>query len=623
MKEKNNDKNENQDDVSSKESKQKNNSKKDDNSSSKNKEKTTKKALEDNSNDDLVHQSNNENEQLDNKEKQENSNQEEVNNDANADNSNLTKEEKEALELEKLQSQLKEINVHELIKKEEEKSKQEATDVISKTQNQEKIETLDNENNKEDKKTKSESDELKTPEEKGEIEIQVLSSKELEIQQNINVIKQELKANKTFKERFKDLFKSKSLKQKEEELITKKAIKAQQRSKSKKEVKFILTQFKSTIGWFSVFYSRSDMKWRILIAFLVGLLMSFVSIVMIQNTGVIISGMSGIFQGIARITKTAVLKGNLLNGDSAEVLYTSMFYGFYLVVSIPLIIFSYFKIGKNFTILSSIPVVVSTVVPLLINLIPGTKELFVFGDTRPEVIKISGSSLDAVNGELYEFGVQMLTFQSHTINGTYITDGSKFGFMFMYTAGAGLLNGLAYSMALAVGGSTGGLDFVSFYYSYKKNKSIGKMLLFFNMGSVLLTSVVGAYIPAIIADGNAGYERFFSQNLVSGIIYSILVALVINLLFPKDKAVKITIYSEKAHKIRDYLYSKNFNHSLTINTTTGGYSMTEKKNIEIICMFIEIPKILREIRYCDIDTLVTITPLKGIEGKLRIENSIN
>lgn len=353
--------------------------------------------------------------------------------------------------------------------------------------------------------------------------------------------------------------------------------------------------------------------------------MSFVSIVMIQNTGVIVSGMSGIFQGIARITKTAVLKGNLLNPENAEVLYTSMFYGFYLIVSIPLIIFSYFKIGKNFTILSSIPVVVSTVVPLLINLIPGTKDLFIFGDTRPEVLKIvnPNSDLVAEQGNLYKFGVQMLTFQNKTINGVYITDGSKFGFMFMYTVSAGLLNGLAYSMALAVGGSTGGLDFISFYYSYKKNKSIGKMLLFFNMGSVLLTSIIGSYIPAIIADGDASYERFFSQNLVSGIIYSILVASVINLLFPKDKAVKITIYSDKANKIRDYLYSKNFNHSLTINTTTGGYSMTEKKNIEIICMFIEIPRILREIRYCDIDTLVTITPLKGIEGKLRIENSIN
>lgn len=622
MKENNNNKNENQDDVKSKDSKQKSSNKVEDNTSTKLKEKTAKKTLDNNTSDNLIHESKSQNNDIVDNKKEDNqeskSSTEQV-----QDTSSLTKEEKEAIELEKLQSQLKEIDVHELInkKEEEEKAKQETPLAESSSfSNQETSKS----GSDTDGGNKIETEEVKTEEQKGEIEIQVLSSKELEIQKNIDVIKQELKANKTLKERFKDLFKSKSLKQKEEELITKKAIKAQQKSKSKKEVKFILTKFNSTIGWFSVFYSRSDMKWRILIAFIVGLVMSFVSIVMIQNTGVIISGMSGIFQGIARITKTAVLKGSLLNEESAEVLYTSMFYGFYLVVSIPLIIFSYFKIGKNFTILSSIPVVVSTVVPLLINLIPGTKELFVFGNTRPEVLKIMGSELSIEKGELNKFGVQILTFVSAVnSNGVFITDGSKFGFMFMYTAAAGLLNGLAYSMALAVGGSTGGLDFVSFYYSYKKNKSIGKMLLFFNMGSVLLTSIIGAYIPAIIADGNASYERFFSQNLVSGIIYSILVALVINLLFPKDKAVKITIYSEKAHKIRDYLYSKNFNHSLTINTTTGGYSMTEKKNIEIICMFIEIPRILREIRYCDIDTLVTITPLKGIEGKLRIENSIN
>lgn len=622
MKENNNNKNENQDDVKSKDSKQKSSNKVEDNTSTKLKEKTAKKTLDNNTGDNLIHESKSQNNDIVDNKKEDNQ-ESKTSTEQVQDTSSLTKEEKEAIELEKLQSQLKEIDVHELInkKEEEEKAKQETPLAESSSYSNQETSKSGSDT---DGGNKIEIEEVKTEEQKGEIEIQVLSSKELEIQQNIDVIKQELKANKTLKERFKDLFKSKSLKQKEEELITKKAIKAQQKSKSKKEVKFILTKFNSTIGWFSVFYSRSDMKWRILIAFIVGLVMSFVSIVMIQNTGVIVSGMSGIFQGIARITKTAVLKGSLLNEESAEVLYTSMFYGFYLVVSIPLIIFSYFKIGKNFTILSSIPVVVSTVVPLLINLIPGTKELFVFGNTRPEVLKIMASGLSIEKGELNKFGVQILTFVSDVnSNGFFITDGSKFGFMFMYTAAAGLLNGLAYSMALAVGGSTGGLDFVSFYYSYKKNKSIGKMLLFFNMGSVLLTSVIGAYIPAIIADGNGSYERFFSQNLVSGIIYSILVALVINLLFPKDKAVKITIYSEKAHKIRDYLYSKNFNHSLTINTTTGGYSMTEKKNIEIICMFIEIPRILREIRYCDIDTLVTITPLKGIEGKLRIENSIN
>ena len=619
MKENNNNKNENQDDVKSKDSKQKSSNKVEDNTSAKLEERTVKKTLDNNTSDNLIHESKSQNNDIVHNKKEDN----QESKTQVQDTSSLTKEEKEAIELEKLQSQLKEIDVHELInkKEEEEKVKQETSLTESSSSSNQETSKSGSDT---DGGNKIETEEVKTEEQKGEIEIQVLSSKELEIQQNIDVIKQELKANKTLKERFKDLFKSKSLKQKEEELITKKAIKAQQKSKSKKEVKFILTKFNSTIGWFSVFYSRSDMKWRILIAFIVGLVMSFVSIVMIQNTGVIVSGMSGIFQGIARITKTAVLKGSLLNEQSAEVLYTSMFYGFYLVISIPLIIFSYFKIGKNFTILSSIPVVVSTVVPLLINLIPGTKELFVFGNTRPEVLKIMESGLSIEKGELNKFGVQILTFVSDVnSNGLFITDGSKFGFMFMYTAAAGLLNGLAYSMALAVGGSTGGLDFVSFYYSYKKNKSIGKMLLFFNMGSVLLTSIIGAYIPAIIADGNASYERFFSQNLVSGIIYSILVALVINLLFPKDKAVKITIYSEKAHKIRDYLYSKNFNHSLTINTTTGGYSMTEKKNIEIICMFIEIPRILREIRYCDIDTLVTITPLKGIEGKLRIENSIN
>lgn len=471
---------------------------------------------------------------------------------------------------------------------------------------------------------------IKEIDDDGEISLQVVSSTDEEVKKKIAQIKSELNADLSFKEKFKNLFKSKKQKQLENELIEKKAIKLQK--KSKREIKYVSTNFKSTIGLFSIFYSRNDMKWRIFVACMVGLIISFVSIVFVQNTGVVVTGLSGIFQGIARITKVVLNKHTNITNENIQSIYNAMFYGMYLLMNIPLMIFSYKKVGKNFTIISSIPVIISNVVPLLVNLIPGVSGVFIFGETTSNYIKIATDSsgkvinyLEQINSDLHNNGVTILTFMYKVDNGFLINDGPKFLSMLLYTLCAGIINGLAYSMVMAVGGSSGGLDFISFYFAYKKNKSLAPVLLGFNIGSVVLTTMLGSYISAIVVDPQkySGYQYFFSQNLLTGFIYALTLSIVISNLFPKDKVVKITIYGSKVLKIRNHLYSKNFNHSLTINNTTGGYSLTEQKNIEIICMFIEIPKILQEIKSCDQPSLITITRIKGIEGKLTIENAIN
>ena len=110
---------------------------------------------------------------------------------------------------------------------------------------------------------------------------------------------------------------------------------------------------------------------------------------------------------------------------------------------------------------------------------------------------------------------------------------------------------------------------------------------------------------------------------MSGVIYTIVVSTVLHNLFPKDKIVKIQIYCEDVIAIRNYLYLNNFNHSLTINTTTGGYSLQEKKNIEIICLFIEVPKILAKIKEAKSEMMITISPISGIDGKLSVEEALN
>ncbi|MDE5774881.1 MAG: YitT family protein, partial [Malacoplasma sp.] len=377
---------------------------------------------------------------------------------------------------------------------------------------------------------------------------------------------------------------------------------------------FVMNHYKSTIGLFSKIYGRNDFKWRVGIIIIVGLLMSFTSLLFIQNTGVYISGTSGIFQGIARVVKMSLKKEGSLPDDTINLIYQIMFYVIYLTTNIPLIIFSFKKMGKKFTILSTIVVVLSNVVPLAINQIPGINNFFVFGDTRIPDTKIGEAFV--IPNAAYRDDLYLLNFEG--------LERELAISMFLYALFAGLINGLAYSMATAVGGSTGGLDFISFFFAYKKKKPIGPILLTFNVSSVLLSVTLGSFVSGGIADdSNWTFQNYVSQNLMSGVIYTIVVITVLNVLFPKDKVVKIQIYCEDVMAIRNYLYSVNFNHSLTINTTTGGYSLQEKKNIEIICLYIEVPKIIRRLKEVKKDMMITISPIKGIDGKLSVEDALN
>lgn len=252
-------------------------------------------------------------------------------------------------------------------------------------------------------------------------------------------------------------------------------------------------------------------------------------------------------------------------------------------------------------------ILTSNLFPFLLSLIPGIQNIFLFGEVSP----LSSDLANISN----KYGVYLLTFNN--------LDSQKFISLFIYTLIASIIVGVCYSLTLTFNASTGGTDIISLHYSLKKNKSIGTILLYFNIGTVLFSVFVGSFLSAGIADGNFGYERFFSQNLVSAIIYSLISSLVVNRLFPKTKLIKLTIYSNKIQDIREYLYSKNFNHSLTINNTIGGYTMQSKQNIEIICFYMELPKLLHDVQQADDKSLITVTPIIGLFGEMSVKKVID
>jgi uncharacterized membrane-anchored protein YitT (DUF2179 family) len=96
------------------------------------------------------------------------------------------------------------------------------------------------------------------------------------------------------------------------------------------------------------------------IAAIIGIVIGTLIQFLIKNTGLYNSGLSAITQGIARISKTIMLNSSDANIKGlAETMFNVLFWGFYVVLNIPLFIFGYRKIGKTFANLTMLFVIVS------------------------------------------------------------------------------------------------------------------------------------------------------------------------------------------------------------------------------------------------------------------------
>ena len=106
------------------------------------------------------------------------------------------------------------------------------------------------------------------------------------------------------------------------------------------------------------------------------------------------------------------------------------------------------------------------------------------------------------------------------------------------------------------------------------------------------------------------------QHKVWSIILSVILVvsiLTIDKFYRIYKYVKIHVITEHAEEIREAILEK-FYHGITIYTVTGGYTLKEKKVLEIFASQYEMQSYLQEIRKVDPLSFVTVSNLTRIEG---------
>lgn len=351
-----------------------------------------------------------------------------------------------------------------------------------------------------------------------------------------------------------------------------------------------------------LFYRINNYFLKILLVCLLGLLSSVTIWLFVQHTGLYSAGISGVIQGIAKIVKIG------MDGKSENIInitYNILFWCLYFVFNIPLIIFAYFRISKSFSLLTIVYITFSQLVGFGLGFINNGQGIFIF--TNMSNINFENS--------LFVEGVQLLPWNSP--NSLVIG-------LFIYGIVYAVISGTSYSILYILGSSTGGTDIFGFYYSKNKNKSIGTLLTYFNSASLFIGVILGSFVCWLLKVENEQksvnniLEAFFSPNLISSLLATGLSGLIYNYYFPRNKIIKLQLYSEKVEEVTLSLIEKHWTHKMVIsnNDSNSLYGSSNSKTLETICSYIDLPILMSNIREIDPTGLIIILSIFGVDGEL-------
>ena len=237
----------------------------------------------------------------------------------------------------------------------------------------------------------------------------------------------------------------------------------------------------------------------------------------------------------------------------------------YTVFNIPLMVFAFFKIGKRFSILTALNVILSS--------------LFIY------FIPTWGLSNQIANHFLIlNQPVARLLF-------------------------GGLCTGLGSALAFKGEISCGGIDIISYYFSLRKSTSVGKYSMMVNGFIVALYSVL-----LIIEDptnySTAIISLFFSAT------YILVVVSVIDAINLRNKKVQIQFITKNPNLAKVLI--THFPHGATILKAKGAYTLDEEQIVYMIVSSFEVKSAVALARKVDPHVFISATSLIQVYGNFYI-----
>ena len=278
-------------------------------------------------------------------------------------------------------------------------------------------------------------------------------------------------------------------------------------------------------------------------------------------------GVSGFSQIITLIVEMIV--GHPLSNNIIQ----SLGYTFF---NIPLLVFSFFKIGKRFTIFTLVNVVLSSIF------------ISIFSDEQIGIAKAVAN---------FQFANETTAIK--------LTDVIILRVIF-----AAMCTGLASAIAYAAGISCGGIDIIAYYFGARKSTQVGRYGVMIN-GFIVVTYAIIKCVGSKTSFAYPIYSIFFS------IIYLMEVALIIDMINLRNKKIEMQIITSNVHMPE--IIIANFPHSATIVKAQGAYSGADKTMFWMVVSSSEVKRVVEIAKKIDEHAFITATPLKQVYGNFFIK----
>lgn len=181
---------------------------------------------------------------------------------------------------------------------------------------------------------------------------------------------------------------------------------------------------------------------------------------------------------------------------------------------------------------------------------------------------------------------------------------------------AGVLTGISSGLAMIVGTSSGGIDVITIFISEKKSTSVGKYSLALNTCIVLsyvIFSLIGVKVNPTI--NTQSISKVVTMALYT-IIYFFVASMVLDVMNTKNRKQEIQIFTNDQNLPMMLIHA--FPHSCTIVDSRGAF--TGKKNM-IVYMVVsknEKKKAITMIHNVDSKAFITVTDIEQVYGRFYI-----
>ncbi|WP_216082820.1 YitT family protein [Candidatus Mycoplasma haematohominis] len=385
---------------------------------------------------------------------------------------------------------------------------------------------------------------------------------------------------------------------------------------------------------------------KVIIIVLVSIFMGTYNFFILERTGLYSLGIGSIFQSIARCV-SYFMKNNG-NEAAAKATHTFLFWGMSLAMNVPLAIFGYRNIGKKFAILTIINICVSSLTSMAWSSLPsswGLREFYIFSDPRTFNTQLINKGInilqwnyvtviDSSNNGVVKAAATVV----HSANQIDMNDSSRVVLIFFYGIVLGLLHTISSIFILSLGGSTGGIDWIVYYLVKKKSLSSPNLYLYMGLVISFLAYVCGTYVPyahyMLANKANGVAETFNNQNhsVISSLLGPMYIATVISALTKKImfylfyshfKIINVKIFTNKIMEFKKELLNSEFPHGFTISSAVGGYGLRHQFVFEVTCFALDL-KMLRElVSKVDPGCLLIAIPVKSLNGKFVLRETIS